>query len=217
MASGSLESLARIKLPERIPVFPVAGALLLPHTQLPLNVFEPRYLAMVDDARQNGGWIGMIQPRGEGHEPPLYSIGCVGRIGEYSETDDGRYIMSLVGISRFEIQEELGRTTKYRQVLADYSRFTDDLEPSTDIDPTLRTALIEDLRTYLEFLDFRIDWEEVEAAHDEALVNAIAILAPFEVAEKQALLEAQTLTERAKIAQTLLRFAILEDDSGPAH
>lgn len=202
-------------LPDIIPIFPLSGALLMPRTQLPLNIFEPRYLDMVRDARKNGGWIGMIQPRDEGNPPDIYDVGCLGRIGEYSETEDGRSVITLVGITRFKVEQELVSDNRYRQIVPDFKPFSADKAVSPDLPFEQRMKLLEDLRHYLDHIGFRIDWDEVEAANDEAIVNALAILAPFDPAEKQALLEAKTLAERTKIAQTLLQFAVL--DAGDAH
>jgi len=204
-------------LPEIVPVFPLSGALLMPRTQLPLNIFEPRYLDMVRDARQSGGWIGMIQPKDEAEKPDIYDIGCLGRIGEFSETEDGRYLITLVGVTRFRVSQELVADTAYRQIVPDFKPFTMDQNVSPDLPYEQRAALLEDLKQYLDHIGFRIDWSEVEAANDEAIVNALAILAPFDPAEKQALLEAKTLNERTKIAQTLLQFAVLDQGEFHAH
>ncbi|MFZ5610459.1 MAG: LON peptidase substrate-binding domain-containing protein [Pseudomonadota bacterium] len=195
-------------LPTVIPVFPLGGALLLPRTRLPLNIFEPRYRAMVTDALKGAGFIGMVQPRSSGAAPPVYGVGCLGKIAHSSETEDGRYLIALAGISRFQVREELKQSTPYRQMAVDYSAFTDDLRESrTAID---RDQLLTALRRYLDHIGFAVDWETVEAMPSEALVNAIAMLAPFSPAEKQALLEAPSLGERAALEITLLRFAVAD-------
>lgn len=189
----------------------------MPRTQLPLNIFEPRYLEMIKDAKENGGWIGMVQPKDENEKPETYEVGCLGRIGEFNETEDGRFLITLVGVTRFKISQELDVKTTYRQVIPDFKPFGADQVVSPDLSFEKRQALLQDLKRYLDHIGFRIDWEEVEAANDEAIVNALAILAPFETAEKQALLEAATLTERTEIAQTLLQFALLDQDKPSTH
>ncbi len=194
-----------IDLPQVIPVFPLPGAILMPRGQLPLNVFEPRYLNMVDDAMAGDRIIGMIQPAGGPRNlPPLCPIGCAGRITSFAETSDGRYLITLTGISRFRMIAELPSRTPYRQVRAAFAEFEADLA-GPDEDPDLdRPALLAALRAYLERRALEVDWETAEAAPEEALINSLAMALPFEPSEKQALLEAVSLTERAQALTALL-------------
>jgi Lon protease-like protein len=191
-------------LPDVIPVFPLAGALLLPRGQMPLNIFEPRYLAMVDDALSSGRrLIGMIQPdtahRGSEEKPSLYRIGCVGRITQLGETGDGRYLMELTGIARFRIVEELSVATPYRQCRVAYAPFADDFVARKGEDAVDRAALLAALAAFLKANDLKADWDGIENAPNEALVNALAMMSPYGAAEKQALLEAPDLKTRAEI------------------
>lgn len=198
-------------LPSAVPVFPLAGALLLPRGTLPLNIFEPRYLAMVRDAMAATGAanrvIGIIQPRTDGDPPSLYDVGCIGRIGDYRETDDGRILIALTGVMRFRITAELDRTTLYRQVMADYHDFEDDRDDPDPLTAMARAGLEDVLRVYLDAQGLSADWEAVKSADDEALVTTLASVCPFEPAEKQALLEAEDLPERAATLTALMTFA----------
>jgi len=199
-------------LPAVIPVFPLAGVLLLPRSELPLNIFEPRYLEMVRDAMAGDGIVGMIQPSEDGDdgEPPLFAIGCAGRITAFSETEDGRYLITLKGVQRFRVEEELHRTTAYRQVKPSYEAFAGDLMtplPRAGID---RERLIAALKAYLAQRGLEAEWSAIESAPDETLVNALAMICPFAPAEKQALLEAHSLTERTQSMIALMEFALAE-------
>lgn len=200
-------------LPGIIPVFPLSGAVFFARANLPLNIFEPRYLQMVDDAMRTQRIVGMIQPRGEGARPALHAVGCAGRITQYGETDDGRMVISLRGICRFRVGEELTVMTPYRQVRADYSAFADDF---TETDPKAQEAAFDrrrylaTLRLYLKAIAVQIDWDWVEKAPAEILINAFAMLAPLQPAEKQALLEAGDLKDRTAAAATLMEVAIAE-------
>jgi Lon protease-like protein len=191
-------------LPEVIPVFPLPGALLLPRGQMPLNIFEQRYLAMVDDAFRDGHrLIGMIQPdvthsRSE-EQPTLFHVGCVGRITQLAETGDGRYILELTGVSRFRVIEERTVLTAYRQCKVDYFPFIDDFTARKGEDAVDREALLAVLTDFLKANDLKVDWEGIEAAPNEALVNALAMMSPYGLAEKQAMLEAPDLKTRAEI------------------
>jgi Lon protease-like protein len=187
-----------------IPVFPLPGALLLPRGQMPLNIFEPRYLAMVDDAFRSGQrLIGMIQPDtahpGPPDKPHLYTVGCVGRITQLAETGDGRYLIQLTGISRFRIAQELSVVTSYRQCRVTYAPFADDFVARKGEDDVDRPALLEALSAFLKANKLKADWEGIENAPNEALVNALAMMSPYGPAEKQALLEAPDLKTRAEI------------------
>ena len=191
-------------LPEIIPVFPLADALLLPRGQMPLNIFEPRYLAMIDDALRSGHrLIGMIQPdtTHPGHEskPNLFKVGCVGRITQLAESGDGRYILELTGVSRFRVLEEMTVLTLYRQCKVDYFPFLDDFTARKGEDAVDREALLEVLTDFLKANNLKVDWEGVESAPNEALVNALAMMSPYGPAEKQAMLEAPDLKTRAEI------------------
>ena len=192
------------ELPEVIPVFPLPGALLLPRGQMPLNIFEPRYLAMVDDALRDGHrLIGMIQPdiahtRDEAR-PALFRVGCVGRITQLAESGDGRYILELTGVSRFKVLEELSVLTPYRQCKVDFFGFADDFTARKGEDEVDREALLAVLTDFLKANNLKVDWEGVESAPNEALVNALAMMSPYGPAEKQAMLEAPDLKTRAEI------------------
>ncbi|MEA2881503.1 MAG: uncharacterized protein QOH32_759 [Bradyrhizobium sp.] len=192
------------ELPEIIPVFPLPGALLLPRGQMPLNIFEPRYLAMVDDCLRDGHrLIGMIQPdathsSNEEH-PTLFRVGCVGRITQLAESGDGRYILELTGISRFRVTEEIQALTAYRQCKVDYFPYVDDFTARKGEDEVDRAALLEALTDFLKSNNLQVDWEGIERAPNEALVNALAMMSPYGVAEKQAMLEAPDLKTRAEI------------------
>ncbi|HWA02236.1 MAG TPA: LON peptidase substrate-binding domain-containing protein [Rhizomicrobium sp.] len=205
-------------LPRALPVFPLTGVLLLPRGQLPLNVFEPRYLTMVDEALRGDRMIGMIQPTE--HEdttlkPPLSTVGCAGRLTSYREADDGRYLITLSGVCRFRVAEELAVDTPYRQVRADYSPFAGDLVSPVEMEFP-RDRLLGALRTYLAMRDLKADWQSVMSAPGEALVNALSMLCPFEPAEKQALLEAHSWEERVAVLTALLEMASATSGSGPA-
>jgi uncharacterized protein len=211
------ESEALEPLPAAVPVFPLTGAVLLPRGVLPLNIFEPRYLAMVKDAMAATGAanriFGMIQPKApqgsrEGDPPPLYKVGCLGRITEYRETDDGRILVTLVGVSRFRVGAELERDTLYRQVMTDYHGFADDRAEEESLDAASRASLEDALRPYLDARGLAADWEAVQSADDEGLVTALAGALPFDPPEKQALLEAPTLAERAQTLAALMSFAV---------
>jgi Lon protease-like protein len=197
-------------LPAVIAVFPLTGVLLLPRTRLPLNVFEPRYLTMIDEAMSGGRLIGLIQPKTPGEDmaphPPLSNVGCVGRIVEYSETEDGRYLITLLGIVRFRVSGEREVRTPFRQVAADYTPFAADF--LSDDEPDIpRKRLTAALKPYLDQREMKTDWRAVLEAPAETLVNALTMLCPFEPAEKQALLEAPGLTERADILTALIEMA----------
>jgi uncharacterized protein len=192
------------ELPATIPVFPLSGALLLPRGQMPLNIFEPRYLAMVDDALRDGHrLIGMIQPdishsRDE-NKPVLFRVGCAGRITQLAESGDGRYILELTGVARFKVVEEVTALTAYRQCKVDFFSYADDFVARKGEDDVDRAALLEVLTDFLEANNLKLDWEGIESAPNEALVNALAMMSPYGPAEKQAMLEAPDLKTRAEI------------------
>lgn len=189
-------------LPEILLIFPLSGAVLLPHGRLPLNIFEPRYLSMARAALNGERMIGMIQPRASGRETAgddaaLYATGCVGRIADSSETEDGRLLIVLSGICRFEVAEELEMRDGYRRVRPDYHRFLDDrAEPATRLAD--RARLIAALRKFLAARELATDWQTAEEASDPDLINSVAMACPFAPEEKQALLEAADLNQRAE-------------------
>lgn len=192
-------------LPDVIAVFPLPGALLLPRGQMPLNIFEPRYLAMIEDAlRSSHRIIGMIQPDpahpgADANKPNLFKIGCVGRITQFAESGDGRYLIQLTGIARFRIEEELPVSTLYRQCRVGYRSFVGDFVARKGEEQVDRKALLRALTAFLKANDLKADWEGIENAPNEALVNALAMMSPYDVAEKQAMLEAPDLKTRAEI------------------
>jgi len=215
------ERLGGTALPSILPIFPLTGVLLLPRGRLPLNIFEPRYLAMTRDALAGERVIGMVQPsdpRVGGDNPPVYPTGCAGRITSYSETDDGRFLIALTGISRFRIREELPLLEGYRRVVPEWSEFAGDLltedEPGFD-----RDRLLRGLRAYFEHYKMQADWDAITSVPGERLVTSIAMICPFEPSEKQALLEAPDLEERARLLTAIVEMAALnqpQDGAGSA-
>lgn len=207
--------------PEVIPIFPLPGALLLPRGQMPLNIFEPRYLAMVDDAMRGDRLIGMIQPEAEtgegGDVPKLFRVGCAGRITQLSETGDGRYLLTLTGVARFRVVEEMTAITPYRKVRADFSDFANDFVARAGEDLVDRDGVVAALRRFVGAMEIEVDWRGVEQAPNEALVNALCMMTPFGVREKQALLEAPDLKSRAEalIALTEIELMRGSDDDPP--
>ncbi len=203
-------------LPAVIPVFPLAGALLLPGGRLPLQVFEPRYLAMTLDSLAAGRMFGMVQPRGpaaDAAEPPLYDIGCLGRVVQFAEAEDGRLFITLTGVCRFRIVGEEAAVSGYRRVRADYDPFHDDLE--TGREPALdRERLFAGLAAFFQRLEVEPDWQALKAARNGHLVTALATLCPFEPSEKQALLEAPTAQARAEVLTALVELAANETHAG---
>ena len=213
MHVGNARYVKREDLPETVPVFPLSGALLLPGGQLPLNIFEPRYLAMFDAALAGDRLIGMIQPAlgeaGEGTRPALSTVGCLGRITSFAETGDGRYIVSLSGVCRFRAVEEVGegypfRTFRFMPFMADLSG--DDDELAVD-----REALLRVFRAYLDANKLEADWDSVERAGNLTLVNSLSMMSPFGPAEKQALLEAPDLKTRAETLIAITEIHLARD------
>jgi Lon protease-like protein len=207
-------------LPLVIPVFPLDGALLLPGGQLPLNIFEPRYLNMFDDAMSGERIIGMVQtrPGGDVERPNLAPVGCAGRITSFAETSDGRYLVTLTGVCRFRLGDELPSRSPYRQVRADFAAFEEDLRELAEGATAggEADALLGALRRYLDHRGLAIDWSSAEAAPSDALINSLAMALPFEPVEKQALLEAPTLVERRETLVALLEIdAAAGDDEDP--
>jgi Lon protease-like protein len=208
-------------LPQVIPVFPLDGALLLPGGELPLQIFEPRYLNMVDDVMGGDRIIGMIQtlPGGDRERPRLAAVGCAGRITSFAETSDGRYLITLTGLCRFEPGEELAMRLPYRQARAVYSRFEADLseDEKTPVPADARDRFAHALKRYLNRRDLDIDWETASGAPLEALVNSLAMGLPFDPQEKQALLQAPDLTGRFEVLTTLLEIDSVEGDDDESH
>lgn len=190
------------ELPKEMPVFPLAGCLLLPRSELPLNIFEPRYLAMVDTALAGSRLIGVIQPVPESDtdaKPRLCPVGCVGRITRFAETGDGRYFIALEGVCRFRNGTETTRDTPFRMFDVDYSDFSRDLAPRDGAERADRDAVLRALRAYAERNSIAVDWESVAKASDETLINSLSMMSPFGIREKQALLEANGLRARAEV------------------
>lgn len=190
------------EVPSVISVFPLTGALLLPRGELPLNIFEPRYLAMIDDALKSHRIIGMIQPEettSYRDVPNLLAIGCAGRITQIAETGDGRYLLTLTGIARFRILEEIPAVTPYRQCRIDFTDFVTDFTPRIGENAVDRDSVIRTLRDFAEANQLSIDWTSIHEAPNEALVNALAMMSPYGPKEKQALLEAPDLKARAEV------------------
>ncbi|MGR4866887.1 LON peptidase substrate-binding domain-containing protein [Caulobacter sp. LARHSG274] len=206
-------------LPLVIPVFPLDGALLLPGGQLPLNIFEPRYLNMFDDAMSGERIIGMVQTRngGDVQRPNLAPVGCAGRVTSFAETSDGRYLVTLTGVCRFRVGEELPGRSPYRQVRADFEAFEADLRDEIGSAPSGGDPdpLLDALRRYLDHRGLAIDWSSAEAAPSDALINSLAMALPFEPVEKQALLEAPTLVDRRQTLVALLEIDAAGDDEDP--
>ena len=189
----------------RIPVFPLAGALLFPRAQLPVRIFELRYRAMVRDALAGERLIGMVQPRDDKEPPGLFEVGCIGRIVTSEELEDGRFDIVLEGAGRFRIAREVEADTPYRQFDADRSGFGDDGEPEP-LASVLRAELEREARRYADALGYAVDWEAVSRLDDEMLVNGIAQIAPLDISSKQALLEAEGLAARADLLVQVMQF-----------
>jgi len=201
-------------LPHSLPLFPLTGAVLLPRGALPLNVFEPRYLEMVDYALSGDRLIGMIQPTQNEEttlKPKLSAVGCAGKIVSFQEMPDNRYLITLAGICRFRVQEEMDSTTAWRAARCDFAPFAGDLVEMPDEDFP-RERLLAALKQYLSNRDMNADWNSVLTAPGEALVNALAMMCPFDPAEKQALLEAHGFQDRASTLMALLEMG---GEAGP--
>ncbi|MEM7296056.1 MAG: LON peptidase substrate-binding domain-containing protein [Pseudomonadota bacterium] len=200
----------RTDLPETIPVFPLPGALLLPRARLPLHIFEPRYLAMLDDClKTSHRLIGMVQPyEAPGGESKLHRIGCAGRVTAFSETEDGRYMVTLSGVSRYRVQQEVSGFAPYRRCEVAWDGFERDMggaEKDTGFD---RGQFMGLLRRFFEDRQLSTDWDTLSEAEDELLLNSLSMLCPFEPEDKQALLEAPSLSTRRETLITLIEFAL---------
>jgi len=217
------ERRGRAALPAILPIFPLTGVLLLPRGRLPLNIFEPRYLAMTRDALAGERMIGMVQPAdpaASGSNPSVYPTGCAGRITSFSETEDGRFLITLTGVSRFRMHEELPLLEGYRRVVPEWSGFAGDLydgpEPAFD-----RQRLLRGLREYFQQHQITADWDAIGSVPSERLVTSVAMICPFEPSEKQALLEASDVEERARLLMAIVEMAVLirpvEGGTGARH
>ncbi|MCJ2015767.1 LON peptidase substrate-binding domain-containing protein [Methylobacterium sp. J-076] len=203
--------------PAVIPVFPLPGALLLPRGQMPLNIFEPRYLRMVDDALRGDRIIGMIQPDPDGGSsahPKLFRVGCAGRITQYAEAGDGRYLISLTGVSRFRVEGEVAASEAYRLCQVSYDEFAVDFQARAGEEQVDRAGVLKTLRDFVEANDLKVDWAGIDEAPNEALVNALCMMSPFGVREKQAMLEAADLKTRGEILIAVTQMELLRG-SGP--
>lgn len=198
-------------LPHTIPVFPLPGALMLPRARLPLHIFEPRYLAMLDDAlRSDTRLIGMVQPREvlRGADRRLHSIGCAGRITGFSETEDGRYMITLTGISRFRVQREVEGFAPYLRCEVDWAGFSRDLGATEEDEGFDRERFMGLLKRYFQSQRLSTDWDSLREADEELLINSLSMLCPFDPEDKQALLEAPSLSTRRETLVTLIEFAL---------
>lgn len=209
------------ELPSLIPILPLSGILLLPRGQLPLNIFETRYLTMVEDALAHGRLVGIIQPRHEANNQhdeetltPLHKVGCLGRITSFDETPDGRILITLIGVVRFNITSESDTILPYRKIYVDYENYAQDLIADIGALDVDREKLLNVLRLYLERHGMSADWETIDKASNEILVNSLSIISPYGIREKQALLEAQSLAERNEILIALTEMALAQNNDG---
>jgi Lon protease-like protein len=209
------------ELPSEFAVFPLTGALLLPRGRLPLNIFEPRYLAMVMDALAAGRMFGMIQPEAhsttDDEEPGLYRVGCLGRLSSFSETDDGRLLITLSGLIRFNIKDELAKRSGYRRVRGDFSPFVSDLDLAPAPVEIEREKLLTALRSYFGRRNVDANWDAIRGLSDDTLIITLAMACPFEAVEKQALLEAPTGADRAATLLALLQMGAAGPDLPSGH
>jgi Lon protease-like protein len=206
-------------LPGEIPVFPLTGVLLLPQGKLPRNIFEPRYLNMINAALGGDRMIGMVQPKGpnEGDQPEIYRTGCAGRITSFNESEDGRYLITLTGFIRFNIARELPLRDGYRVVVPDWSAYRNDLTEETGAGMS-RDRMLRALKGYFEVNKVDANWDAIKETATDRLVNALAMMCPFQPSEKQALLEAPTLADRANVMVALLEMSLAaNDDSANLH
>jgi len=210
-------------LPPRIPLFPLRGAILLPRATLPLNVFEPRYLEMIDDAMSGDRLIGIVQPMQDadhdeeesplGRSVALRNVGCVGRVTSYQEVDDGRLVITLTGIARYDILDEAVTDRPYRVASVSYDRFASDLSEGLGEDEVDRTNLLRVLRSYLDANRLEADWAAIQRASSEFLINALCVMCPYGPEEKQALLEAEDLKRRADVLVALAEMELASSGS----
>lgn len=207
-------------LPASIPVFPLQGVILLPRSSLPLNIFEPRYLSMIDDILAGNRMVGIVQPLGSHEESPqskghpLRQTGCVGRLSAFSETEDGRLLITLTGICRFDIAGELKTGKPYRICDANYTPYLKDLVSGHSQDSVDWPKFLQVLKTYLEARKLSADWESIQRSPRELLINTLSMISPYGPEEKQALLEAPDLKTRAEILMALAEMEIAAPDTG---
>ena len=217
MQAGNAHYRKASDIPPTLPLFPLSAALLLPGGRMPLNIFEPRYLQMIDEAVAGARLIGMIQPALDGAvrddgEPELCSVGCIGRITSFGESGDGRYVIALQGVCRFRIAEELAARTPFRQArIVPFAGDLGDSQGAAEID---RRGLLKVFRAYLEANELEADWDSVSRAEDATLVNALSMMGPYGAAEKQALLEAADLRMRAETLIAITEMALARTDDG---
>lgn len=198
-------------LPKTLPIFPLRNALLLPRGRLPLNIFEPRYLMMTDAALGAGRLIGMVRPRRDEDPKDLYTTGCAGRITSFMETDDSRYLITLTGVSRFRLAEEVEDDTPYRVTRPDWQPYASDLwAHESDDDPDVRVKLLDVLQTYLTEAGLKADWSAIKDASVDSIVNSIAMSCPFAPDEQQAILEAESINRRARTLISLMEISVAE-------
>ncbi len=209
-------------LPESIPVFPLDGVILLPRSGLPLNIFEPRYLSMLDEVLASDRIIGLIQPKNsesigdspKGDVVELRTIGCAGRLTAFQETDDGRLLITLTGICRFRLAEEIEDSNPFRTFRVDYAPFEEDLNPGLGEQEVDREHLLSVLKNYLEINELNADWQSINRSSNEFLVNTLSMISPYGPAEKQALLEAKNLAERSEVLVALAEMELASRDDG---
>jgi uncharacterized protein len=202
-------------MPGVVPVFPLPGALLLPRGHMPLNIFEPRYMAMVDHALAGDRLIGMVQPNPEKSDlAGLYGVGCAGRITQFAETGDGRYLVTLTGVARFRLLPEVNARTPFLQFSVDWTPFPDDYVPKKGEEGVDRPGVVEALRKFSDANDVAVDWDSVKEAPNEALVNALSMMSPYGVREKQALLEAMDLKARGDMLIAITEMEIAKAAGG---
>ncbi len=217
-AAGYLTAMIKASdLPDTVSIFPLPGALLLPRARLPLHIFEPRYLAMLEDCmKTRERLIGMIQPRSVpgGEEPRLHAIGCAGRLTAFSETEDGRYMITLTGASRFRVTGEVEGFAPYRRARVSWEGFERDLGPAESDPGFQREPFMDLLSRFFAAVDLSTDWSSLKEADDELLISALSMLCPFQPEERQALLEAPSLTTRRETLVTLMEFALRGQGSG---
>lgn len=208
-------------LPDVIPVFPLPGAVLLPRSRLPLHIFEPRYLTMIEDAMKTPQrLVGMVQPnpgpeaKGGPSGHGLHQIGCAGRLTQFSETEDGRYMITLTGVSRYRLLEEVEGFTPYRRARISWEGFEPDLAPSETDETLNRPALLDVLGRYFHAKGLDTDWDSLKGAENELLINSLSMMLDFAPEDKQALLEAPSLSTRRETLVTLIEFALLDGQEG---
>jgi Lon protease-like protein len=199
-------------LPEILPIFPLSGVILLPNGRLPLNIFEPRYLSMILDSLASGRMIGMIQPQEKNNESQkeimsLYETGCVGRIISFDEVEDDRLLIALVGVCRFQVKSEIEGRHGYRRIIPDYQKFKQDMNPKDHLLHFDRAKLFSVLKVYANTLDLNFNWDAIEKAESHELLVSLSMICPFEAREKQAILECDTLTQRAEVLIALLEMS----------